>query len=56
MITMVWMRLFRENVSDLPSAFNGVPLWAAWASLLSVCAACFWLLNRKLRAREVERA
>jgi hypothetical protein len=31
-------------------------LWAAWASLLSLCAFCFWLLNLKLRAREVERA
>ncbi|HEY2496602.1 MAG TPA: ABC transporter permease subunit [Candidatus Angelobacter sp.] len=56
MITLVWMRLFRENISDLPPAFNGVPLWAAWASLLSVCVACFWLLDRKLRAREVERS
>ena len=36
--------------------FDVVPLWAAWASLLSTCAACFWLLDRKLRAREVERS
>jgi ABC-2 type transport system permease protein len=56
MITLVWMRLFREKTSELPTAFNAVPLWAAWASLLSVCAACFWLLDRKLRAREVERS
>ena len=38
------------------SGFDVVPLWAAWASLLSVCAFCFWLLDRKLRAREVERS
>ena len=56
MITLVWMRLFRERQTELPTAFNAVPLWAAWASLLSVCAACFWLLDRKLRAREVERS
>lgn len=56
MITLVWMHLFREKHADLPTAFNAVPLWAAWASLLSVCAACFWLLDRKLRAREVERS
>ncbi|HEY5028812.1 MAG TPA: ABC transporter permease subunit [Candidatus Angelobacter sp.] len=56
MITLVWMRLFREKTAELPTAFNAVPLWAAWASLLSVCAACFWLLDRKLRAREVERS
>jgi ABC-2 type transport system permease protein len=56
MITLVWMRLFRESHAEIPPAFNGVPLWAAWASLLSVCSACFWLLDRKLRAREVERS
>jgi ABC-2 type transport system permease protein len=56
MITLVWMRLFRERQAELPTEFNAVPLWAAWASLLSVCAACFWLLDRKLRAREVERS
>jgi hypothetical protein len=33
-----------------------VPLWAAWASLFSLCITCFWLLDRKLRAREVERS
>jgi len=32
-----------------------VPLWADWASLLAVCVFCLWLLNRKLKAREVER-
>jgi ABC-2 type transport system permease protein len=56
MITLVWMRLFRESQAELPPAFNGVPLWAAWASLLTTCAGCFWLLDRKLRAREVERS
>jgi hypothetical protein len=38
------------------AGFDVVPLWAAWASLLSLCTACFWLLDRKLRAREVERS
>jgi len=56
MITLVWMRLFRESQAELPPAFNGVPLWAAWMSLLATCVACFWLLDRKLRAREVERS
>ena len=56
MITLVWMRLFRESQAELPPGLNGVPLWAAWASLLTTCAACFWLLDRKLRAREVERS
>jgi ABC-2 type transport system permease protein len=56
MISVVWMRLFRESQAELPPALRGIPLWAAWASLLTTCAACFWLLNRKLRAREVERS
>ena len=56
MISLVWMRLFRESQAELPPAFNGVPLWAAWASLLATCVTCFWLLDRKLRAREVERS
>jgi len=56
MITLIWMRLFRERVAELPTAFNAVPLWAAWAWLFAVCGACFWLLDRKLRAREVERS
>jgi ABC-2 type transport system permease protein len=56
MISLVWMRLFRESQAELPPALRGIPLWAAWVSLLSTCAACFWLLDRKLRAREVERS
>src|ERR1044071_1157903 len=56
MISLVWMRLFRESQAELPPAFNGVPLWAAWASLLSTCFPCCCLLDLKLRAREVERS
>lgn len=57
MITIVWAHLFKITlISRHASGFDVVPLWAAWASLLSLCAACFWLLDRKLRAREVERA
>ncbi|MGC2696677.1 MAG: ABC transporter permease subunit [Candidatus Angelobacter sp.] len=59
MITIIWAHLFRivESGSNVTRpGFDVVPLWAAWASLLSLCAFCFWLLNRKLRAREVERA
>jgi ABC-type transport system involved in multi-copper enzyme maturation permease subunit len=57
MITIVWAHLFKITaINRHASGFDVVPLWAAWASLLSLCAACFWLLDRKLRAREVERA
>jgi len=57
LITLVWSHLFRLNVANRHSGgFDLVPLWSAWAALLSVCAFCVWLLDRKLRAREVERA
>jgi ABC-2 type transport system permease protein len=54
MISMVWMNLFRFSRAEMPSHFSQIPLWMAWASLLSTCAFCFWLLDQKLRAREVE--
>jgi hypothetical protein len=57
MITIVWAHLFKITlINRHASGFDAVPLWAAWASLLSLCTACFWLLDRKLRAREVERS
>lgn len=57
LISIVWTHLFRLNELNRHAAgFDQVPLWSAWASLLSLCAFCVWLLDRKLRAREVERA
>ncbi|MFL6467321.1 MAG: hypothetical protein ACJ72Z_05130 [Pyrinomonadaceae bacterium] len=29
------------------------PLWASWLAIVIVCAACVWLLSRKVRAYEV---
>jgi ABC-type transport system involved in multi-copper enzyme maturation permease subunit len=55
--TIVWSHLFRlTEINRHGGDLDAIPLWAAWASLLSVCAFCFWLLDRKLRAREVESA
>jgi ABC-type transport system involved in multi-copper enzyme maturation permease subunit len=59
MIGVIWAHLFRvvesgPNVTK--PGFDVVPLWAASASLLSLYTFCFWLLDRKLRAREVERS
>jgi ABC-2 type transport system permease protein len=57
MITLIWAHLFRlDAIHRHSSGFDVVPLWSAWASLLSVCAFCLLLLDRKLRAREVERS
>jgi ABC-2 type transport system permease protein len=57
LISLVWSHLFRLDITNRHSGgFDLVPLWSAWAALLSVCAFCVWLLDSKLRAREVERA
>jgi ABC-2 type transport system permease protein len=56
-MTVVWAHLFRLNaINRHSSGLDTIPLWAAWASLLSFCSFCVWLLNSKLRAREVERS
>lgn len=55
--TVVWSHLFRLTAMNRHGGdLDAIPLWSAWASLLSVCVFCFWLLDRKLRAREVESA
>lgn len=56
LITLVWARLFRLPARHIHvGGYDHVPLWAAWAALLAVCAFCVWVLNSKLKAREVVR-
>jgi ABC-2 type transport system permease protein len=55
-ISLVWAHLFRFQTDQFHRAqFDLVPLWSAWASILSGCAIAVWLLHRRLKAREVER-
>lgn len=55
--SVVWSHLFRLTAMNRRGGdLDAIPLWAAWATLLGVCAFCFWLLDRKLQAREVEKA
>jgi ABC-2 type transport system permease protein len=49
MIKVVWAHLFQI---DSPV---DVPVWAAWISLLTLCACCLALLYRKVRAYEIVR-
>jgi len=56
MYMVIAAHLFRIIPRGQHNPITEFPLWAAWASLLSLCAICFWLLNRKLKAREVERS
>ena len=56
LIMVIWGHLFRIQPRNSHSPIFGLPLGVAWVSALSVCAICFWLLNNKLKAREVERS
>jgi ABC-2 type transport system permease protein len=49
MVAVVWSGLF-----GVPRPVD-VPIGAAWAALLAVCAVCVWLLHRKVRAYEIVR-
>lgn len=59
-IGTIWAQILavppRETI--LGTLFNvrrgdEVPQWAAWMMLAAICAACVWMLNKKLRGREV---
>jgi ABC-2 type transport system permease protein len=56
-ISMVWASLFRLGDAQRHAGdWDKVPLWSAWAALLTVCGLSLWMLVRRLKAREVERA
>jgi hypothetical protein len=55
-IGRIWAQLFRVPVREhFDGPFGLVPTWSAWATVLTVCTLCLWLLHSKLKAREVER-
>jgi len=57
MVLVIWAHLFLIQQSNADStSIVFIPAWGAWASALGLCAICIWLIDRKLRAREVERA
>lgn len=57
LIGVIWLDLF--GITPPPAterearALVELPAWAAWSGLTLVCALCLWLLDRRLRAREV---
>jgi len=60
LVGLVWRGLFglvtpgsmaQEMFNDGPG--RDLPTWAAWGGLAAAAAACLWLLERRLRAREV---
>ena len=64
LIANIWAGLFgrfQQTSSDFDrygverAVFNEPPLWASWLVLFLICAACLWLLSRKVKAYEVVR-
>ncbi|HUS19440.1 MAG TPA: hypothetical protein VMZ25_07300 [Terriglobales bacterium] len=58
LISRIWNDLFRSpNVlkPGLPPRFTDVPVWSAWLVLAFVIMLSLWMLNKKLKAREVVR-
>jgi len=55
LVTTVWGHLFLTHDQLGNTGFNLIPLWSAWATLLGVCAFSVWILDLRLKAREVER-
>jgi len=64
LIANIWAGLFgrfqqttgyvdRYGEVHLDNVFSEPPLWASWLVLFLICAACLWLLSRKVRAYEV---
>jgi ABC-2 type transport system permease protein len=55
-IRLVWAHLFRIAPRSVGVMLRGdIPLWAAWAVILVTCFFSVFLLNRRLKAREVVR-
>ncbi|HUQ49766.1 MAG TPA: hypothetical protein VM056_03545 [Terriglobales bacterium] len=57
LIGRVWYGLFRVPSTELGDIqrFRDVPLWSAWAVLTGVVLFSLFMLNKKLKAREVVR-
>jgi ABC-2 type transport system permease protein len=53
-LQVIWASLFRLDTSFRRAiSVDQVPLWSAWAAVLTVCAFSLLLINRRLKAREV---
>lgn len=50
MVTLLWSRLLRAPILQ-----DGLPVSAAWISILAVCGLCLLLLNKRIQARQVVR-
>lgn len=54
-IYVVWENLFRIRPRSIGMLASDIPIWSAWAAILTTCVISVLLLNRRLKAREVVR-
>lgn len=54
-ISTIWGHMFLTEHQLRSTGFNLLPLWSVWTTLLAVCAFSLWILNMRLKAKEVER-
>ena len=55
-LNLAWEGIYRVDPNFQHIHYeNRIPLWSAWATILTVCLFSILLLNRRLKAREVER-
>src|SRR5436305_10139192 len=53
---LIWQRIYRIDPQFLHLTHQDrIPLWSAWATVFMICLFSAWLLNLRLKAREVER-
>jgi ABC-2 type transport system permease protein len=59
LIGLIWADLFGVKLNNPANVanprFNDVPIWSAWLVLAFVITLSMWMLNKKLKAREVVR-
>lgn len=60
MVRVVWFNLFRLPLTPQQSGAGSptdkdLPVWVSWIGVLALCSICVFLLNTRLKAREVVR-
>jgi ABC-2 type transport system permease protein len=55
LMNVVWFNLFGvlRPIARRRGVADDIPVWSAWLMLLCVCVFCVWMLDKRLRAREV---
>ena len=61
LVELIWYELFglaRPRMIGgvrMDLRYGDLPTWAAWAGIVTICVSCTWLLNQRVRAKEIVR-